>query len=245
MSEELIGYIVRIAPASLSLLVFLLAVPKKLKLLRIFAFILLFILFRDALTPEGLWTITSSLELRFISQPLTLWLLAFASVGVVVISHFTIASLRDSKMWVKKAPGAAVFAGFVGGILIAVLPYAFGVMTSRVSLPRPQGLGLIGSIAALAFLGNLLEEVLFRGHLQNYFIESGVQPRRTVFLSGAMFALCHSFLAFTVTPVGWPILLFTFYEGLLCAFLRYKNGLLSSVLAHGTGLFLILTGALG
>jgi hypothetical protein len=46
-----------------------------------------------------------------------------------------------------------------------------------------------------------------------------------------------------VTDLGWPLLAFTLYEGLICAFLRLRSGVIAAALAHGTAIFL-LTSAL-
>jgi uncharacterized protein len=241
MSNELINYISRVTPATAALLVFFFAVPKREKLLRIFVYILLFILFRDAMTPEGLWRITPTLELRFISQPMTLWLLAGSSIFVVLLGHFFISPLNDLRIWVKGSVFNSVIFGLLGGVLIALLPFVFGIVTSRISSPKPEGAELIFAVGAIAYLGNFLEEVIFRGYFQGYLNELALSRWKIIFLSGGAFAICHSFLAYTVTSVGWPILLFTFYEGTICALLRDRRGLFSAVLAHGTGLFLILT----
>ena len=82
--------IMRITVPVLVLVCFLFTIPKRVKILRIFSFVLLFIVLRDAMTPVGLWKITSSLELRFIAQPLTLWLLAISSIGLVIQSQLAI-----------------------------------------------------------------------------------------------------------------------------------------------------------
>ncbi|MFC7109047.1 hypothetical protein ACFQQB_56800 [Nonomuraea rubra] len=62
---------------------------------------------------------------------------------------------------------------------------------------------------------------------------------RAALLSAALFAACHVFLASTVTAAGWPLLLFTLYEGLICAFLRLRSGVIAAALAHGTAIFLL------
>lgn len=241
MSDELLQYVLRIGVPAVALCSFLILIPKTEKLLRIFSLILLFILFRDAMTPVGLWTITSDLKLRFISQPITLWLLAVSSVVLAIFSRIAIGPIRD---WNKRSFVESILFGLFAGFLIALMPFLFCQWIQCETSLKPEGVVLLLAIAALAYLGNTLEEVIFRGHLQNYLIDRGLSSARIIFISGGMFAVCHSFLAFTVTNAGWPILIFTFYEGVICASLRQRTGLLSAVLAHGTGLFLILSGAL-
>lgn len=90
MSIELIQYFMRVAFPAFGIAVFLFYIPKNEKLLRIFSFMFLFILFRDAMTPVGLWKITETLEIRFIDQPLTLWLLSISSICLVALSQFAI-----------------------------------------------------------------------------------------------------------------------------------------------------------
>ncbi len=82
--------------------------------------------------------------------------------------------------------------------------------------------------------------MLFRGLLQGYLERSG--PVRAALLSAVMFAACHAYLASTVTDLGWPLLAFTLYEGLICAFLRLRYGVLPAALAHGLAIFLLAAG---
>ena len=88
--------------------------------------------------------------------------------------------------------------------------------------------------------GNLFEEVLFRGLLQTRLAQA-MSPVRAALLSGLLFAACHSFLASTVTDLGWPLLVFTAWEGLICAFLRLRHGLTPAVLTHGLAIAALAT----
>jgi hypothetical protein len=40
---------------------------------------------------------------------------------------------------------------------------------------------------------------------------------------GVLFAACHAYLATTAATVGWPLMLFTHHEGLLCVFLWTRH----------------------
>ena len=62
---------------------------------------------------------------------------------------------------------------------------------------------------------------------------------RAALISGVAFAACHAFLALSVTQLGWPVLLFTLLEGLACALVRMRYGVLPAALAHGTAILLI------
>lgn len=90
----------------------------------------------------------------------------------------------------------------------------------------------------LAYGANALEEVLFRGFLQGH-LEQQVAPIRAALISGVAFAACHSFLALSVTQLGWPVLLFTLVEGLACALVRMRYGVVPATACHGTAILLI------
>ena len=65
---------------------------------------------------------------------------------------------------------------------------------------------------------------------------------RAAFATATLFAACHLFLAYTVTSVGWPLIAFTLWEGLICALLRWRIGLVPAILAHATAIFLLTSG---
>lgn len=62
------------------------------------------------------------------------------------------------------------------------------------------------------------------GHLEHL-----TSALRAALISAIAFAACHSFLALSVTEVGWPILLFTLVEGLVCAFVRMRYGVSAAI----------------
>lgn len=45
-----------------------------------------------------------------------------------------------------------------------------------------------------------------------------------------------------MTDVGWPLLAFTLWEGLICAFLRLRWGVIPAAIAHGLAIFLLSSG---
>lgn len=102
-----------------------------------------------------------------------------------------------------------------------------------------------GSVAAslliplffVTFAGNFLEELIFRGFLQSY-LAKHMKSIRAALLSGLLFAVAHIFLASTVTNVGLPLLAFVAIEGLACAFVYRKYGLISAAIVHGLVIFL-------
>ncbi|OYW90792.1 MAG: hypothetical protein B7Z23_09275 [Pseudomonadales bacterium 32-61-5] len=65
---------------------------------------------------------------------------------------------------------------------------------------------------------------------------------RAAIVSGVTFAAAHAFLASTVTSLGWPLLLFVLIEGLACAFVYRRYGLVSSTIVHGVAIFVLASG---
>ncbi|MDQ0087877.1 membrane protease YdiL (CAAX protease family) [Paenibacillus anaericanus] len=100
---------------------------------------------------------------------------------------------------------------------------------------------LLLPICFIALCGNFMEETLFRGYAQGYF-EKYSSPIKAAVLSGILFAVGHIFLASTVTDLGMVLLGFTLYEGLICAFVRMKHGVLASTISHGMAIFILSSG---
>lgn len=231
----LLDYALRLAPGVAFAAAILVILPREAIGARIATYIGLFVLMRDAMTPAGLWQIDAALRLAFHPDPLVLALLGTASLGLFGALYLLEPGLRPLLVWWRAGRGLAIAAGVVAGSA-AALP---------VLLIRPEGLekfisptGFLGGLLVLAIFGNLLEEVLFRGYLQNY-LTRRMTPLRAAFLSGLIFATCHAFLAITVTEAGWPLLAFTLWEGIICALLAWRLGLVAAAVAHGTAIFLI------
>ncbi|MEO3804187.1 CPBP family glutamic-type intramembrane protease [Nonomuraea sp. B1E8] len=85
----------------------------------------------------------------------------------------------------------------------------------------------------------MLPDLLTYGGFLQGRLEQHAGAVRAASLSALLFAACHAFLASTVTDVGWPLLAFTLYEGLICAFLRLRPGVIAAALAHGITIFLL------
>ncbi|MFB9071658.1 type II CAAX prenyl endopeptidase Rce1 family protein [Citricoccus parietis] len=107
--------------------------------------------------------------------------------------------------------------------------------------------GVVVLLAAFALCGNLVEEVLFRGFLQAH-LEDNLPGRsgrwRAALLSALIFAAGHLFLAYNLTGVGWPLIAFTLFEGLVCAVIAMRHGVLGATVAHGGAIFLLTSGLL-
>jgi membrane protease YdiL (CAAX protease family) len=237
----MIDYFIRVTPATLAVSAFLFLLPKKFTEIRIVSYIYLFVVFRDAMTPTGLWEISPNYVLRFHSSPAELVILGITSALLVFIINWVDPELKNLIVYFRGNKISGTIMGALAAILIAApaLIYYRSIPESHVAFPAT----LILSIFALAMFGNFLEEVLFRGYFQGY-LEQHTTSFRAALLSGLFFAVAHASLATTVTPYAIPILGFTLYEGLVAAFLRRKYGVFSATLAHGGAIFLIASGIL-
>ncbi|MGW4793281.1 CPBP family glutamic-type intramembrane protease, partial [Nonomuraea sp. NPDC004297] len=128
--------------------------------------------------------------------------------------------------------------GLGGGVLAAGPVLLLSTATPQAGRGGAVAVALLPVLLLFSLSGNLAEEVLFRGFLQGR-LERHAGPVRAALLSALLFAACHAFLASTVTDVGWPLLAFTLYEGLICAFLRLRDGVIAAALAHGVAIFLL------
>ncbi|WP_052850585.1 CPBP family intramembrane glutamic endopeptidase [Streptomyces avicenniae] len=241
MLSDLLSYSARVLPGLLLIAAcYLLLRPVRDPLPRIVLLILGFVLIRDAMTPAGLWRVGSAGAvpwLRFTPDAALLTVFAATTLAATVLILRADRGLAALVRWGR--PDLATFAWGVGGGLLAAAP----VLALSAATPLDERGGAVASavLPALAFFaaaGNLAEEVLFRGFLQGR-LEQDVGPRRAAVLSAVAFAACHAFLASTVTDAGWPLLLFTLHEGLICAFLRNRRGVAAAATAHALAIFLL------
>lgn len=244
MLVELFDYTLRVLPGlALIAACFLLARSEQDPMLRILVLILGFVLIRDAMTPEGLWRIGAEGGvpwLRFADDPGLLVILGTATLAATGALVWFAPGLRALVRWGRfDLPTIALG---VGGGILAAGPILCLSGTSPVE--ARGGAVMVSVLPAVLFMamaGNLGEEVLFRGFLQGR-LEQSLSPVRAAVLSGTLFAACHAFLASTLTDVGLPLLLFTLYEGLICAFLRMRRGVIPAACAHGLAIFLLASG---
>ena len=231
----LLDYLMRLAPGFALFAACLVLLPRRATGARIALYIGLLVLVRDAMTPAGLWHIGEGVRLGFHRDPAVLATLGVTSLAGVVFLVAVERDLRPLLVWRRASLPAGVAAGLATGAALALpLQALWGFPFAQLG----AGLGFLAGLALLAYLGNLLEEVLFRGYLQSRLAER-VTPLRAALLSGLVFAACHSFLAITVTDAGWPILAFTLAEGVACGLLAMRYGLVSATLAHGTAILLV------
>jgi hypothetical protein len=67
-------------------------------------------------------------------------------------------------------------------------------------------------------------------------------PVRAGIWYGVFFAFCHVYLATTVTGVGYPLLVFTLWEGVIAGLVGAKGGVLPATLTHSGAIFLLSSG---
>ncbi|MGC4939081.1 CPBP family intramembrane glutamic endopeptidase [Kribbella sp. DT2] len=241
--NDLPAYVVRILPGLL-LITGCLALARRDPLLRILLLVLGFVLIRDAMTPLGFWRLGAAGEvvpwLRFVDS--TAILLAFGTTILLLTATVLRLDrgLRELVRWGRVTP-QNVALGIGGGLLAAAPVLLISQLWPLDERGGAVSTGVLPALLFFALAGNLAEEVLFRGFLQGQ-LHQRLTPNRAALLSGLFFAACHAFLAATVTSVGWPLLVFTLVEGLICAFLCRYRGLVPAVLAHGTAIFALGSG---
>jgi membrane protease YdiL (CAAX protease family) len=244
LTQMLLPLFARIAPGYVLGLAALIAIPRQRLELRLAVYILLFVLFRDAMTPTGLWSISPACSIRFTHEPallVDLGLLAFVSVFVINAFEPDLAKLI---VWVKGKAYWAILAGILSaGLIVGPVWLLRHYLAPEVPLPVATAAEL-GPLLTLCLLGNFLEEVLFRGYFQGI-VEKVSSPGRAAFASGLFFALCHSFLAVTVTNVGSPLLAFTWFEGTVAGLVRMRFGVIAATLTHGLAIFALAAGVAG
>ncbi|MGM7671291.1 CPBP family glutamic-type intramembrane protease [Microbacterium sp. A93] len=205
-----------------------------------------------------------TLWLRFTDDPLALLVMAVASLVLVAAILWACRDLRWTVLWTGRRWWASVLVGVLGGGLI-VLPflYLYGTLGQWIpalhsvapALTMPvvpvehRGGAVAGGVLVVlvlfALCGNLVEEVLFRGFLQAH-LEDQLPGRtgrwRAALLSALLFAAGHLFLAYNLTGLGWPIIAFTALEGLVCAVIALRHGVLGATVAHAGAIFVLASG---
>jgi membrane protease YdiL (CAAX protease family) len=205
--------------------------------LQIVILLLTFVLMRDVMTPLRLWSLSGDVQIGFVSNPFVLAVLGALSLAIIAVLARIAPELWQLVVWRKGNLVAGLALGIAAGCAIGVpLRLYQGIGISELAGYWPWLMGMI----VLAYGGNALEEVLFRGFLQGH-LECHTSALRAALISAVAFSACHSFLALSITGIGWPILLFTLLEGLVCAFVRMRYGVIAATAAHGTAILLIAT----
>lgn len=240
--ELLFEFTSRLLPGLLLVAVLIALIPKEFPLFRILMLIFGFILMRDAMTPVGLWEFgitDNTMWLRFIDSSIILLVLAITSVMAV---WGIVKWLNVELKWFKSQDKRQAILVSVVAALVVVVPFIIPYFTIPI---EDRGGNVHGSLwivlLIFALCGNLLEEVLFRGMFQEY-MHKYVKPWHAIVLSGLLFSVGHTFLAITVTDLGMLVLLFTLVEGLMCALVYHRYGLLASTVTHGLAIFILAVG---
>ena len=231
----LVQYAAHLAPGLALFGLWFALTPRALTAMRILILLAAFVLMRDAMTPLGLWRLGSEVQIAFTANAFVLAALGGLSVLLILLLPRVAPDLWRLIRWSIGNPAVGLAVGLVVGCLMGVpLRIYQGIEATDY---HGYWVWLPGMVV-LAYGANALEEVLFRGCLQGY-LEQQVSPLRAALISGVAFAACHTFLALSVTQLGWPILAFTLIEGLACALVRMRYGVLPATVAHGTAILLI------
>lgn len=244
--SDFLDYSLWITPGCLLLGLLFYLLPKKTILAKVFILIFGFILVRDSMTRFEFWEfgVTSDvLWMRFIEDGLILSLMGLVSLVLALGLYWVLGDWRLYIQWWGKNRYLSVLAGISGaGVVIAPFIWLYQGLPV-VSRGGLVPLNLLAVLLMFAISGNFLEELLFRGYLQGY-LATFVAPGRAAILSALLFGAGHLFLAYTVTDLAWPVIVFTLYEGLICSLVGWKYGVLASTLTHGLAIFALASGIL-
>lgn len=241
--EILLAYFGRVLPGVV-LLGVLIVVFRWNAAVRVVVYIALFVLLRDAMTPLGLWrfgAVNGVFWIRLSEDPWFLIAFGLASAGLVVAA---VVFDGETRRYVRFRRGS-IIQGIAVGVIAAVavvVPLAIAYRFVPVDLRGGDvAARLLPAMLVFALLGNLFEELLFRGYVVGL-LEPRYGAMRAGVLSGFAFAGCHVFLALTVTAVGTPLLVFTVWEGVIAGIVGGRYGVLPATLTHGGAIFLLSSG---
>ncbi|MDZ7724985.1 MAG: CPBP family glutamic-type intramembrane protease [candidate division KSB1 bacterium] len=241
--QALIEYLTRILPGMLLIvLTFILLKPGP--YLRIVYYVFIFVFLRIALTPLGLWQLGEThglLWIRLSSNPVFLILFGLSSLIITTGLWLFDRENRNTLIWMRGKALPGLISGTAGCALV-VLPF----ISLYPGIPLAERGGAVGSelllpLLVFALLGNLFEETLFRGYVLGFLSKTRNLTVAGI-VSGVVFALCHSFLATTVTDIGIPLLLFTLWEGVIAGLVGARHGILPAALTHGGAIFMLSSG---
>jgi uncharacterized protein len=240
--ETLATFIARVLPG-LILGTALIIITRRQPRVRIVLYLAMFVLLRDAMTPLGLWSFGTQgfFWIRLANDPWFLVLFALSCLGLSLGLYFFDRENRPLFKWTRGNVPIGIVSGIVGAIVV-VAPLAF--LYRFVLLDTRGGsipLAHLPAILTFAVLGNLLEEAIFRGYVFGW-LAGQMTPLKAGVASGIVFAFCHSYLATTVTGAGYPLLVFTLWEGIIAGLVGAKGGVLPAALTHGGAIFLLSSG---
>jgi membrane protease YdiL (CAAX protease family) len=235
-------YILRVAPALVLGAMMLLLVRRQARL-RIVLYLALFVLLRDAMTPLGLWSFGTQgfFWIRLASDTGFLAVFGCSCLGLALGLYYLDRDNRPLVQWIRGSVPVGFFWG-IGGMILVVAPLAAIYQFTAIEFRGgPVPYHVLPAILVFALLGNLLEETLFRGYVFGSLAEQ-MTPLMAGISSGVVFAFCHIFLASTVSGIGFPLLAFTMWEGIIAGIVGSKSGVLFSTITHGGTIFLLSSG---
>jgi membrane protease YdiL (CAAX protease family) len=211
--------------------------------LRIVVYLALFVLLRDAMTPLGLWSFGTEgfFWIRLANDSLFLVGFGVACLGIGLGLYFLDSQNRSLIRWTRGNIPVGILCGIVGAAVVVAPLMAAYRHTPIATRGGPVPSHDVPAILFFALLGNLLEEVLFRGYVYGWLAEQ-MSPIRAGLASGIVFSFCHIYLATTVTDVGWPLLAFTLWEGMVAGVVGAKCGVVPAALTHGGAIFWLSSG---
>lgn len=238
-------YFLRTLPSLIIGLAFILLLGKQHLIIRIFSYILLFIVMRDVMTPLNIWDFGTEgiFWLRTIDDPVFLLLISVLSIVLIVVVNKLDKEASEVYVFRKMSYIKAIGTGLIGAAIILVpmfLIYQFVPMEQRGGTVNNSSVFLL-SLLVFCVSVNFLEESIYRGYFQGY-IEKFYSPTKSAVLSGLLFSFSHIFLATTVTNAGWGVLAFTAFEGIIAGLVRSKAGVLASTITHGVAIFFLCSG---
>lgn len=214
------------------------------RIVRVGIYVFFFILLRDAMTPAGLWSLGTEgfFWLRIAPSPVFMVLFGLLSAGGMLGIY---AVDRDNRRYVRwlgeGSPAIGVLVGLAAALIVVLPLFIVYRSTPIVVRGGPVSPSLLLPLAVFAFLGNFLEEGLFRGYVLEHLAETRSRVVAAVG-SGLAFAFCHVFLASTVTDAGIPLLAFTVWEGVIAGLVAARFGVIPATLTHGGAVFLLASG---
>ncbi|QQS29242.1 MAG: CPBP family intramembrane metalloprotease [Sphingobacteriales bacterium] len=238
-------YFLRTLPSLIIGLAFILLLGKQHLIIRIFSYILLFIVMRDVMTPLNIWDFGTEgiFWLRTVDNPVFLLLISGLSIILIVVVNKLDKEASEVYVFRKMSYIKAIGTGLIGAAIILVpmfLIYQFVPMEQRGGTVNNSSVFLL-SLLVFCVSVNFLEESIYRGYFQGY-IEQFFSPAKSAVLSGLLFSFSHIFLATTVTNAGWGVLAFTAFEGIIAGLIRSKAGVLASTITHGVAIFFLCSG---
>jgi membrane protease YdiL (CAAX protease family) len=235
-------YLVRVAPG-LILGGMMLIMARREARARIVLYLALFILLRDAMTPLGLWFFGTQgfFWIRLHGDPAFLILFGVGCLGLSLGVYHLDRPNQPLLRWTRRPAPIGLLWGLAGAVVVVAPFVAIYQHTPIQSRGGEVPFQSVPAILVFALLGNLLEETLFRGYVLGLLVLK-MTPLKAGIASGVVFAFCHIYLATTVTAIGYSLLVFTLWEGIIAGIVGARGGVLPATLTHGGAIFLLSSG---